>query len=69
MILCADMAKVPISAAEIADRHNLKLITDTAQAPGAIHNGYSAGTQADIGGFVLTITSISIVVRVGFCYQ
>ena len=48
------LAKVPIyRPLEIADRHNLKLITDTAQAPGAIHNGYSAGTQADIGGFSL----------------
>lgn len=37
----------------IADRHGLKLITDTAQAPGASLNGIPAGTTADIGGFSL----------------
>ena len=37
----------------IADRHGLKLVTDTAQAPGALINGVAAGTLADIGGFSL----------------
>ncbi len=37
----------------IADRHNLKLVTDTAQAPGALLNGVPAGTAADIGGYSL----------------
>lgn len=37
----------------IADRHGLKLVTDTAQAPGAFLNGALAGTTADIGGFSL----------------
>ena len=38
---------------KIADRHSLKLISDTAQAPGAKREGKPAGTQADIGGFSL----------------
>ncbi len=38
---------------EIADRYNLKIVTDTAQAPGAMYNGIPAGTMADIGGFSL----------------
>lgn len=37
----------------IADRHGLKLIGDTAQAPGATYQGKPAGTQADIGGYSL----------------
>ena len=37
----------------IADRHGLKIVTDTAQAPGAFLNGVPAGTTADIGGFSL----------------
>ncbi len=38
---------------DIARRHNLKVICDTAQSPGAIYkNGY-AGTMADIGGYSL----------------
>lgn len=37
----------------IAKRHNLKVISDTAQAPGAIYRGKYAGTLADIGGFSL----------------
>ena len=37
----------------IADRHGLNLVTDTAQAPGALLNGVAAGTLADIGGFSL----------------
>jgi len=38
---------------DIADRHNLKLLSDTAQAPGATYRGKYAGTLADIGGFSL----------------
>lgn len=37
----------------VADRHGLKLITDTAQAPGARTGNRYAGTLADIGGFSL----------------
>lgn len=38
---------------KIADKHNLKIISDTAQAPGAIYKGKYAGTLADIGGYSL----------------
>ena len=55
-ILCADIfgqsADIPALRA-IADRHCLRLLTDTAQAPGALLAGRSAGTTADIGGFSL----------------
>jgi perosamine synthetase len=37
----------------IADRHGLKLILDTAQAPGALEHGRYAGASADIGGYSL----------------
>ena len=37
----------------ICKKFVLKLISDTAQAPGATRNGYSAGTASDIGGFSL----------------
>jgi len=37
----------------IADRHGLKLLTDTAQAPGARNANRFTGTLADIGGFSL----------------
>jgi dTDP-4-amino-4,6-dideoxygalactose transaminase len=37
----------------IADRHGLKLLTDTAQAPGATYFGEPTGTHADIGGYSL----------------
>jgi perosamine synthetase len=37
----------------IADRHGLKLLCDTAQAPGATYHGQYAGTLADIGGYSL----------------
>ena len=37
----------------IADRHGLKIIGDTAQAPGARVGDRFAGTQADIGGYSL----------------
>jgi len=55
-ILCADIfgqsADIPALRA-IADRQGLRLLTDTAQAPGALLAGRSAGTAADIGGFSL----------------
>jgi dTDP-4-amino-4,6-dideoxygalactose transaminase len=37
----------------IANRHGLRLLGDTAQAPGALLAGQFAGTAADIGGFSL----------------
>lgn len=37
----------------IADRHQLKLITDTAQAPGTYYKGKMTGTLADVGGYSL----------------
>ncbi len=37
----------------IATHHNLKLLGDTAQSPGADYYGKSTGTLADIGGFSL----------------
>lgn len=38
---------------KIADKHNLKLITDTAQAPGTFYHGKITGTLAHVGGFSL----------------
>ena len=38
---------------DIAKRNNLKVISDTAQSPGALYKGKFAGTLADIGGFSL----------------
>lgn len=38
---------------KIANKHNLKIISDTAQAPGAMYKGKYAGTMADIGGYSL----------------
>ncbi len=37
----------------IAERHGLKVISDTAQAPGAMYHGRHAGTLAHIGGYSL----------------
>jgi perosamine synthetase len=37
----------------LAKKHNLKVISDTAQAPGAFYHEKYAGTLADIGGFSL----------------
>jgi perosamine synthetase len=37
----------------LAGRHNLKLLSDTAQAPGAKYKDRYAGTLADIGGYSL----------------
>ena len=38
---------------EIADNHKLKVISDTAQAPGAMYKDRFAGTCADVGGYSL----------------
>lgn len=37
----------------LARKHGLKVITDTAQAPGALYKGKFAGTLSDIGGYSL----------------
>jgi dTDP-4-amino-4,6-dideoxygalactose transaminase len=37
----------------IAERHNLKVITDSAQAPGVYNSGRVTGTLAHVGGFSL----------------
>jgi dTDP-4-amino-4,6-dideoxygalactose transaminase len=37
----------------ICEKYDLKLVSDTAQSPGAKRNGYFAGTGSDIGGFSL----------------
>jgi len=41
------------SLMEIARDYNLKVISDTAQAPGAIYKSEYAGTQAHVGGYSL----------------
>lgn len=38
---------------DIAARHSIKVISDTAQAPGAMYQGRHAGTLAHIGGYSL----------------
>ena len=38
---------------EIAERHNLKLITDSAQAPGSMYKGSLTGTSSHVGGYSL----------------
>jgi perosamine synthetase len=38
---------------EIAERHNLKVITDSAQAPGVFNNSRMTGTLAHVGGYSL----------------
>lgn len=38
---------------DIARRHGLKIISDTAQAPGTMSGGHVTGTLADVGGFSL----------------
>lgn len=45
----ADMEKIN----EVAKKNNLKVISDTAQAPGVLYKDKFAGTLADIGGFSL----------------
>ena len=55
-ILAIDIFGYPcdmIALSKIAKKHNLKLITDTAQAPGPLYNGEYTGTFADVGGFSL----------------
>ena len=55
-IMVVDLFGHPHHAAEIralADKHNLFVIEDTAQAPGATLNGKYAGTLADMGVFSL----------------
>ena len=37
----------------LADRHDLKVISDTAQAPGALYKGRYAGTCSHVGGYSL----------------
>jgi dTDP-4-amino-4,6-dideoxygalactose transaminase len=37
----------------LAKKYSLRVISDTAQAPGAMYHGHYAGTLADIGGFSL----------------
>jgi len=37
----------------LARKHKLKVISDTAQAPGAFYRGKFAGTMADVGGYSL----------------
>ena len=43
---------------QIAKRNNLKVISDTAQSPGATYNNKFAGTIADIGGYSLNYHKI-----------
>jgi perosamine synthetase len=38
---------------DIAERHNLKVITDSAQAPGVMNKGRVTGTLAHVGGYSL----------------
>jgi len=38
---------------DIAERHSLKVITDTAQAPGTLYKGRKTGTLAHVGGYSL----------------
>lgn len=55
-ILAADIFGQSVdieSLRQIADRHNLKIITDTAQSPGSHFQTHYSGTLADIGGFSL----------------
>jgi perosamine synthetase len=42
-----------IGIMKLAKQYNLKVISDTAQAPGAMYHGKYAGTLADIGGYSL----------------
>lgn len=47
--ISADMDKI----IELAKKYGLKVISDTAQAPGALYKNKYAGTLADIGGYSL----------------
>jgi len=50
--ICGHSADIDALKA-IARKHGLKLISDTAQSPGAMYKGKFAGTLADIGGYSL----------------
>ncbi len=55
-IISVDIGGHPANTTEInkiAKKYNLKVISDTAQAPGAKDNGKFAGTLTDIGGYSL----------------
>ena len=55
-IIAVDIFGLPanwIALRNLADRYGLKLLGDTAQAPGARYFDQPAGTQADIGGYSL----------------
>ncbi len=55
-IVAIDIFGHPANMAElsrIAKQHNLKLISDSAQAPGALYRNHYAGTMSDIGVFSL----------------
>lgn len=41
------------SLRKIADKYKLKIMSDSAQAPGALYKGQYAGTLADVGGYSL----------------
>lgn len=45
----ADVAALKL----LAEKYDLKIISDTAQAPSALYQGGYAGTQTDVGGFSL----------------
>lgn len=50
--ICGHSADIDALKA-VARKHGLKVISDTAQAPGALYKGKYAGTLADIGGYSL----------------
>ena len=55
-IISVDIAGHPANVSEInkiAKKYNLKVISDSAQSPGAMDNGNFAGTLTDIGGYSL----------------
>ncbi len=55
-IISVDIGGHPANTKEInkiADKYNLRVISDTAQAPGALNRGKFAGTLTDIGGYSL----------------
>ena len=41
------------SLRKLANKYNLKIISDAAQSPGALYKGRFAGTLGDVGGFSL----------------
>lgn len=50
--ICGHSANIE-ALSRIAQKHGLKLISDTAQSPGALYQGKYAGTLTDIGGYSL----------------